>query len=54
MERTDRYLTVKEVGEILKLHENTVLKHLASGKFRGVKVGGEWRMLESDLPKPEK
>ena len=54
MESVIRYLTVKEISEILHLHENSVFKMLNSGKLKGVKVGREWRMLESDLPKPEK
>lgn len=42
-------LTVREVSDILRLHENTVLKLLAERKLPGIKVGNSWRCSRADI-----
>ena len=44
----EQYLTPKEVGEKLKVSEITVIKWLNKGVLRGIKVGGVWRIPESE------
>ena len=45
--------TVKQVAEILHVHENTVLAMLAKGRLKGGKLGdgkrAEWRVAASAL-----
>ena len=48
---TDKLLTISEVAIIIQVGAETVRRHLRSGKLRGVKVGGQWRVRESELSK---
>jgi len=50
---TERWLTVAEIVELLKVHENTVRRWLRSGKLPGRAFGGRtgYRVRESDLMK---
>lgn len=43
------FLTVKEVSEMLKMNEVTILRYLRSGKLIGYKLGKDWRIEEKDL-----
>ena len=43
------FLTVKEVSEMLKMNEVTILRYLRSGKLIGYKFGKDWRIEEKDL-----
>jgi excisionase family DNA binding protein len=47
------YLTPEEVAGILKVHYNTVYTWLATGKIKGIKIGGVWRIRKEDLPNAE-
>jgi excisionase family DNA binding protein len=38
-------LTVKEVSELLKIHEATVYKMIRKGKIPAFKIGSDWRFL---------
>jgi excisionase family DNA binding protein len=44
----EEYLTPKEVAEKLRVSEKTVLKWLNSGYLKGLKIGGVWRIPESE------
>jgi len=44
----EQYFTPKEVGEKLRVSEITVIKWLNKGVLRGIKVGGLWRIPESE------
>ena len=46
-----KYLTVQEVASQLKVHENTVVKWLKTGKLYGVRFGKLWRIPASELDK---
>jgi chromosome partitioning protein len=46
---SENWLTVKEITTRLKLHPNTVARYIQEGKLRGVKVGKNYRVRESDL-----
>jgi excisionase family DNA binding protein len=39
-------LTVKEVSELLKIHEATVYKMIRKGKIPAFKIGTDWRFLK--------
>jgi excisionase family DNA binding protein len=48
----ERYLTVSEVAERLRVSEFTVRNWLRAGKLRGYRPGGTkagWRVTEDDL-----
>ena len=47
----DRWLTVAEIVERLKVHEQTVRRWLRTGQLPGRLLGrrGGWRVRESDL-----
>ena len=47
----ERWLTVAEICERLRVHEETVRRWLRSGQLRGRAFGGRtgYRVLESDL-----
>ena len=50
---SERWLTVAEIVDMLKVHENTVRRWLRSGKLPGRAFGGRmgYRVRESDLQK---
>lgn len=49
MNPEERLLTVQEVAERLRLSARTVRLWLQTGKLRGLRVGGRWRVRESEL-----
>ena len=55
-------LTVKEVSDLLQIHETTVYKMIREGKIPAFKIGSDWRfstdlimrwMAEHSLPSRE-
>ena len=52
---TDRYLTIPEVAELLKVHPRTVRRWIKAGKLKATalpgrgSVGVEYRISEADL-----
>jgi excisionase family DNA binding protein len=42
-------LTAQECADFLRVHLNTVKKHLAEGTLPGKKVGRQWRVNKKDL-----
>lgn len=48
MER-ERFLTVAEVADILRLKPRTIHKHLKEGRLEGVLFGREWRISQAAL-----
>ena len=49
MLETDRLLTLEEAGAYLHKAPKTVREWLRVGKLTGLKVGGTWRIRETDL-----
>ena len=47
----ERWYTVAEIVELLKVHEQTVRRWLREGELRGYNLGGKsgYRVRESDL-----
>lgn len=45
----ERFYTIKEVAELLKVSDGGVRKWLKSGKLKGIKLGRIWRIKKSDL-----
>lgn len=45
----ERFYTIKEVAELLKVSDGAVRKWLKSGKLKGIKLGRIWRIKKSDL-----
>jgi excisionase family DNA binding protein len=42
-------LTVKEVSELLKIHESTVYKMIREGRIPVFMIGAEWRFLKDQI-----
>lgn len=42
-------LTIKEVAEGLGVTYITALRYVRSGKMRGVRLGGQWRVARAEL-----
>ena len=47
--KEDRVYTPREVAAILRVSSVTVSRAIRDGKLRGLRVGGQWRILGSDL-----
>lgn len=45
----ERLLSLKEAAEYLNLAEITVKRHLYSGRLKGYKAGGVWRIKMEDI-----
>lgn len=45
----ESYLTIQEAAKKLRLHEETVRRHLRSGQLEGDYVGRRWRVYPSKL-----
>ena len=43
------YLTTEQVSKRLKLHQNTIIRYIRSGKLPARKIGKSYRIRESDL-----
>jgi excisionase family DNA binding protein len=44
----EKYLTLREVAEILKLDPHTVRRYAAKGIIKATKMGMRWRIPESE------
>ncbi|MDD3310518.1 helix-turn-helix domain-containing protein [Pseudodesulfovibrio sp.] len=42
-------LTVKEVAELLRVHQRTAYRLITDGTIRAVKIGSQWRVPEQAL-----
>jgi len=42
-------LTVKEVAEMLRVHQRTAYRLITDGTIRAVKIGSQWRVPEQAL-----
>lgn len=51
MERlcNEKLFTIDEIAQILNMHVKTVRGYLRDGKIKGFKIGGEWRIKESEF-----
>ena len=45
-------LTVAEAAIELRVSTDTIRRLLRTGKMRGLRVGGQWRVSEDSLPRP--
>jgi len=45
----ERFYTIKEVAELLKVSDGGVWKWLKTDKLKGIKLGRMWRIKKSDL-----
>ena len=45
----ERFMTVAEVADVLRLKPRTIHKHLKEGKLEGVLFGREWRISQKAL-----
>ncbi len=46
---TEILLTIREVQDRLKVSDETVYRHIKSGKLRAIRVGNLWRIPEVAL-----
>ncbi|MEF2229400.1 MAG: helix-turn-helix domain-containing protein [Pseudodesulfovibrio sp.] len=47
--RPPTLLTVKEVAELLRVHQRTAYRLITGGSIRAIKIGSQWRVPESLL-----
>ncbi|MGZ3590608.1 MAG: helix-turn-helix domain-containing protein [Thermodesulfobacteriota bacterium] len=47
--KDDAVLTTDEAIRYLKVSKPTLFKHIRHGKIKAVKVGREWRYLQTEL-----
>ncbi len=45
----DKVLNTAQLGEFLAVSQETVAHWCAQGRLPGFKIGGEWRVRQSDL-----
>ena len=45
----EKFFTVEEIGEMLKMHPKTIQRYIREGKLRAVKYGKAWRVSGHDL-----
>src|SRR6056297_3146309 len=43
------YYTVKQIAQLLELHEKTVQRYIREGKIKAQKVGKSWRISKGNL-----
>lgn len=46
---SEKYYTVDEISELLKIHPKTVQRYIREGKLKAAKVGKSWRVSGHDL-----
>ncbi len=46
---TDKYYTVDEIAEMIKIHPKTVQRYIREGRLKATKVGKSWRVSGHDL-----
>jgi len=55
VEETDRknnkFVSIREAKGIIPLQDETIIKNIKSGEFKGKKVGGKWFILRKSLEK---
>ena len=39
----------KDIAEILRVSQRTVINYIQSGKLKGTKIGGGWRVKAEDF-----
>jgi PTS system nitrogen regulatory IIA component len=42
-------LTLRELAQMLRVNERTILRMLKSGQLKGAKIGGQWRFSSSQI-----
>ncbi len=46
---TEKYYTVEQISQLLKIHPKTLQRYIREGKLRAGKVGKSWRISGHDL-----
>ncbi len=47
--KTPNLLTVREVAELLRVHQRTAYRLITGGSIKAIKIGSQWRVPESAL-----
>ena len=45
----EKFYTVKEVSEALKIPQISVTRLIRNGTIKGIKLGGQWRISEKNF-----
>lgn len=45
----ERFYTVDEISEMLKMHPKTIQRYIREGRLRATKIGKSWRVSGHDL-----
>ncbi len=46
---TEKYYTVDEIAELIKIHPKTIQRYIREGRLKASKVGKSWRVSGHDL-----
>ena len=46
---TIKLYKLKDISEILRVTPRTVINYIQSGKLKGTKIGGGWRVKDEDF-----
>jgi excisionase family DNA binding protein len=46
---SEKYFTVDEIAELIKIHPKTLRRYIREGRLRATKVGKSWRVSGHDL-----
>ena len=46
---TEKYYTVDEIAELIKIHPKTIQRYIREGRLKATKVGKSWRVSGHDL-----
>jgi len=47
----EKFYTIDEVAKKIKVHPKTIRRYIYNGKLLAKKIGGQWRIYESELDK---
>ncbi|HOO75374.1 MAG TPA: helix-turn-helix domain-containing protein [Tepiditoga sp.] len=45
----EKFYTTEQISEILGIHQKTVLRYIKEQRISAVKMGGQWRISETEL-----
>ena len=47
--KTPNLLTVREVADVLRVHQRTAYRLITGGNIKAIKIGSQWRVSEGAL-----
>lgn len=54
LEELDKFYTLNEVADILRVSRRTIYRYIKMGKLKAVKVHGQWRVSSEEIKRIKK